>query len=529
MTDLDQDILFAEEDSCPAPCTLREAWKLLVVDDEEEVHSITRMVLEGFEFEGRGLEFLSAYSAEEGRRVFQEHPDIAVVLLDVVMETPLAGLELARYVRDELDNILVRIILRTGQPGQAPERQVITDYDVNDYKSKAELTAQKLFTSVTTAIRSYRDLRAINRSRQGLEEIIDASATLFQASSLEPFARGVLTQMTSLLRLEDSSMYLENASGFAAQEERDDFLIVAGTGDFAGLETHHASEVLSPRELELIREAAAKQDCIFEDDCYLGCFGTDRGVSNVLFLRVLRDLSEFEQGLLRIFATNVAVAFENLQLNHEIAETHREVIFTLGEIVESRALVGGVHVHRVAEMARLLGELAGLDSDDRELLRLAMPMHDVGKVAIPDKILLKGGPLDALEQKIMQGHPRLGYEILNQTDRPIMQAAARIALEHQEAWDGSGYPQGLKGEDIHVFSRIARVVDVFDSLLSRRIYKEPWSVEETLAYLAAERGKIFDPRLVDIFLEHSGEFLALREGILTQIQGVEEIFPEKNA
>lgn len=527
MTDVDQDILFAEEESCPEPCVHREPWKLLIVDDEEEVHSITRMVLEGFEFEGRGLEFLSAYSGAQGRGVFLEHPDIAVVLLDVVMETPLAGLELARYVRDDLGNVLARIILRTGQPGQAPERQVITDYDINDYKSKAELTAQKLFTSVTTALRSYRDLRAINRSRQGLEEIINASATLFRAVSLEPFARGILTQMTSLLRLEDSSMYLENASGFAAKGASDDFVIVAGTGEFLGLEEKLASEVLSAREMELIREVAARRDSMFADNCYLGCFGTDRGVSNVLFLRVARDLSEFEQGLLRIFATNVAVAFENLQLNHEIAETHREVIFTLGEIVESRALVAGVHVHRVAEMARLLGEMAGLESEECELLQLALPMHDVGKVAIPDKVLLKNGPLDELERKIIQEHPRLGHEILNQSERPIMRAAARIALEHQEAWDGSGYPRGLKGEEIHIFSRIARVVDVIDALLSQRSYKEAWPEEEALAYLAAERGRLFDPRLVDLFLAHSGEFLTLRAGIVNQTQDLDMIFAEK--
>lgn len=529
MTDLDQDIVFAEEDACPEPCPHREPWKLLIVDDEEEIHSITRMVLEGFEFEGRGLEFVSAFSAEEGRRAFRTHPDIAVVLLDVVMETPLAGLELARYVRTDLGNALVRIILRTGQPGQAPERQVITDYDVNDYKSKAELTAQKLFTAVTTALRCYRDLRAINRSRQGLEEIINASATLFQASSLEPFARGVLTQMTSLLRLEDSSMYLENASGFAAQEDRDDFVIVAGTGDFMGLEEKLASQVLSPRELELIREASRLRECLFVDKCYLGCFGTSRGVNNVLFLRVARDLSEFEQGLLRIFATNVAVAFENLQLNHEIAETHREVIFTLGEVVESRALVSGVHVHRVSEMARLLGEMAGLDPEECELLQLALPMHDVGKVAIPDRILLKKGPLDEVEQAIMREHPRLGHDILSQSDRPIMRAAARIALEHQEAWDGTGYPQGLKGEDIHIFSRVARVVDVLDALLSQRSYKEAWSEDEALAYLAAERGKLFDPRLVDLLLAHSGEFLALRAGIVSHTPEMDAIFMEKNA
>jgi len=234
--ELRDDIVFAAEDTAGASARERKTWKLLIVDDEEDVHSITRMVLEGFEFEGGSLEFLSAFSAQEGRRVLAANPDVAVILLDVVMETGHAGLDLARQVREELGNRLVRIILRTGQPGQAPERQVIINYDINDYKSKSELTAQKLFTAVTTGIRSYRDLRAIDSSRQGLEDIIAASADLFQADSLELFARGVLTQMTSLLHLEDSSMYMGDASGLAARDRADDFIIVAGTGDFANQE-----------------------------------------------------------------------------------------------------------------------------------------------------------------------------------------------------------------------------------------------------------------------------------------------------
>jgi len=281
--DLRDDIVFAAEDIVIAPGRGLTPWKLLIVDDEEDVHSITRMVLDGFEFESGRLEFLSAFSAAEGRKVMAANPDVAVMLLDVVMETPHAGLELARYVREELGNPLVRIILRTGQPGQAPEREVITRYDINDYKSKAELTAQKLFTAVTTGIRSFRDLRAIDRSRQGLEDIIAASADLFQANSLELFARGVLTQMTSLLRLEDSSMYLGAASGFAARDRHDDFVIVAGTGDFARMESRLTSEVLLPRELTLIRRAAHENECFFDESCYAGCFGMESGGRHVLF------------------------------------------------------------------------------------------------------------------------------------------------------------------------------------------------------------------------------------------------------
>jgi response regulator RpfG family c-di-GMP phosphodiesterase len=520
-SDLHDDLVFAAEDVAATPARGQDAWKLLIVDDEEEVHSITRMVLGGYEFEGVPLAFLSAYSAAEGRRLMAEHADVAVMLLDVGMETPHAGLDLARHVRDALGNRLVRIILRTGQPGQAPEREVITRFDINDYKNKSELTAQKLFTAVTTGIRSFRDLQAIERSRQGLEDIISASADLFRTSSLELFARGVLTQMTSLLRLEESSMYLGAGSGFAARDREDDFLIIAGTGDFAAMESRLASEVLEGEELDLVRRAVLSDDCLFEHECYAGCFGMDIGSRHVLFLRIKRCLTDTERSLVHIFAANAAVAFENLLLNREMAETHREVIFTLGEVVENRALVEGLHVHRVAEMAFLLGRKAGLDEDDCELLRMAMPMHDVGKVAIPDRVLLKSGPLDEVERRIVEEHPRLGFDILNRSGNRIMQAAARIALEHQESWDGSGYPAGLRGEEIHIFSRIARVVDVLDSLLSERVYKRAWSVEDTLAHLRQQRGLQLDPSLVDVLLAHRDEFLALREDILQQSREVD--------
>jgi len=519
---LHDDLVFADEDMVIAAVREQAPWKLLIVDDEEEVHSITRMVLEGFEFERGRLEFLSAYSAEEGRKMLASIPDVAVILLDVVMETPHAGLDLARYVRQELDNQLVRIILRTGQPGQAPERQVIVDYDINDYKNKSELTAQKLFTAVTTGIRSFRDLRAINRSRQGLEDIVAASADLFQTSSLELFAKGVLKQMTSLMRLEDSSMYLGDPSGLAAKDSRDDFVIIAGTGEFDAMESRLASDVLDQEELTLIRQAAQTEECFFAHSCYAGCFGMQSGARHVLFLRVRRELSELEQNLIKVFAGNVAVAFENLQLNNEIAQTHREVIFTLGEVVENRALIEGMHVHRVAELAHLLGMKAGLSEEDCDLLRLAMPMHDVGKVAIPDRVLLKDGPLDDAERRIIEQHPRFGFDILNRAGNHIMQVAARIALEHQEAWDGSGYPAGLEGEAIHIFSRIARVVDVLDSLLSERVYKKSWSAADALAHLREQRGRLLDPTLVDLLLGSQDEFLALRESIYLQSQGLEK-------
>ena len=164
---IDDTGVVAREDS-----TTRK-WKIAVIDDDAAVHEGTRFALSDYSLNGQGLEILSAYSAAEGRKLMRAHPDIAAVLLDVIMETDVAGLELVEFIRSEIKNETVRIILRTGQPGQAPERRVIVQYDINDYKAKTELTADKLFTSLTAALRSYQQLERMVQTRRGLEIIID--------------------------------------------------------------------------------------------------------------------------------------------------------------------------------------------------------------------------------------------------------------------------------------------------------------------------------------------------------------------
>jgi len=167
------DDLFSEDSSVSTP---EQTWRVLVADDEPDVHRITRMVLSGFQFDGRRVELLSAYSGEETRQIMAEHDDIAMVLLDVVMEEDHAGLNVARYIREELRNRYTRIVLRTGQPGQAPEHEVIRTYDINDYKDKTELTTTKLNTLMYATLRSYRDICTLNEHRRGLERVIKASA-----------------------------------------------------------------------------------------------------------------------------------------------------------------------------------------------------------------------------------------------------------------------------------------------------------------------------------------------------------------
>ena len=153
----------------------QNGWKVLIVDDETHIHNTTKSALRRFAFEGKALNFISAYSGEEAKALIQKHPDTALILLDVVMETGDAGLEVAKYIRQELKNQLVRIVLRTGQPGQAPEDQIIVDYDINDYKAKIELTSEKLFTTILGALRSFRDLANIEASRKELQQLVEAT------------------------------------------------------------------------------------------------------------------------------------------------------------------------------------------------------------------------------------------------------------------------------------------------------------------------------------------------------------------
>ena len=220
--------------------------------------------------------------------------------------------------------------------------------------------------------------------------------------------------------------------------------------------------------------------------------------------KALREKSELESEL------DKELDIEKYLLK-EIEDTQKEVIFTMGAIGESRSLETGNHVKRVAEYSRYFAQYIGLSQEEIDIITQASPMHDIGKVAIPDAILNKPAKLTVVEFKKMKEHATLGYEMLKHSQRPIFKAAAIIAHEHHEKYDGSGYPKGLKGEDIHIYGRITAIADVFDALGSNRAYKQAWSDENIFAMFKEERGKHFDPQLVDIFFKHLDDFLNIRK------------------
>ncbi len=200
---------------------------------------------------------------------------------------------------------------------------------------------------------------------------------------------------------------------------------------------------------------------------------------------------------------------EALQI--EIEDTQKEVVFTMGAIGESRSKETGNHVKRVAEYSRLLALYYGLPEEEAEMLKQASPMHDIGKVAIPDALLNKPGRFTPEEFAHMQKHSELGYEMIKASSRPLLKAASIVAYEHHEKWNGKGYPNGTSGEEIHIYGRITAIADVFDALGSDRCYKKAWEDENIFNLFKEEREKHFDPKLVDIFFEHLDEFLEIRD------------------
>jgi signal transduction histidine kinase len=311
------DILQVIEDQAVAP-DVGPRWKIAVIDDDVAVHDGTRFALADYQLNGQPLEILSAYSAVQGRDLFARHNDIAAVLLDVIMETDDAGLELVHYIRNALMNETVRIILRTGQPGQAPERRVIVDYDINDYKAKTELTADKLFTSLTAALRSYQQLQRMVETRRGLEIIIDAASTLYDFKSMQRLAEGVLTQIASLLNVTCAGILVLRD----AANSSDSFFVLAGSGCYSRFIGAADPAALDPDLREVVTAAFLRRDHQFVARRSVLYIQTASGRELVVLLEASRQLSDTDRALIQIFSSRLSIAFDNVILYEQLEEAN---------------------------------------------------------------------------------------------------------------------------------------------------------------------------------------------------------------
>ncbi|PWC55131.1 DUF3369 domain-containing protein [Azospirillum sp. TSO22-1] len=520
MTSADDDLLFFDEQdtkSEPPSPTSSPRWKMLIVDDEPEVHSITKLVLADFSYKSRPAQFLSAYSAAEAREVLAREDDIAIILLDVVMETDDAGLKLVHHIREELKNRHVRIILRTGQPGQAPERAVILDYDINDYKAKTQLTAQQLFTTTVAALRSYEDIMAIETNRRGLVKIIEASSSLFKARSMKLFAAGVLTQLSAILGVgPDAILCVQRGRVFGRTE--DGLYVLAGSGRFESLINEPATEHIDPGVLASVLACLEKRRHSYEPDHCTLYIRTPNDRENVVYLRSDRPLSELDRDLIELFCGKISVGFDNLFLYEQLRRAQEGTLALLanlaerghGERVEPTLRIAVV-AERVARRLHADGHhRALLDESFLETVGLACVMHDVGNATVDPEILGKPGPLEPHEHEAMRAHTLAGGKLLERAtpvaeSRTYLHLGMEIARYHHENWDGTGYPDRLKGDAIPLAARIAAVADAYDAMTSPRPHRPALSHAAAVAEIRQGSGLRFDPTVVDAFLAVADE------------------------
>ena len=322
-------------------------WKLLIVDDELDVHAMTCLSLKNFEFADKKLHIFQAMSGIQAREILATEPKIAVALIDVVMETDEAGLQLINFIRNELKYPLIRLIIRTGQPGMAPEPEVMEHYDIDDYKDKTELTAQKLYTTIRVALKSYRELSTLDANRQALRKILEAAPELYHTPSLNTFFNEVLTQIIDLCNLGERSLISTVNSGLLFTTHNNQIVVQSGTGRFAKLAKTPDLETITTICSERILGKPSNER--LPPGALLIPLDIHKEPMGFVYLENAQHLSKDDEDLIHIMANQSASALENLQLYLDLKQANQQTLQTLAVAEQSRQ--EAEQAHQEAEVA----------------------------------------------------------------------------------------------------------------------------------------------------------------------------------
>lgn len=505
------DFLFQEDDEIKLTdqqgTNIEKCWHILVVDDEPAMHEVTSFVLKDSIILDGKLILHSAYSAQQAKHLLHSDIEFCMAFIDVVMETDHAGLELITWIREDLNNSSIRLVLRTGQAGYAPEESVISQYDIHDYKTKTELTQRKLTTCVYSSIRSYRDITTISNSLDAFKKLIASSISILKVDKISEFASAALTNLLSLMAIDSSSVYIVRHEIDLFNHIEETYLACSAKCGEMPADINTVSTEIK----EKINSAFANKSSEFTDQYFICYYKTSHDACAVLYIEFNSPPSGLQHNLAEVFATNIALVLESLVRHQQSQTNQRELMYILGEAIEARSKETGAHVKRTAILCHIIAQKWNMPDAFCEAIKAAAPLHDIGKITVPERILHKPGKLNADEWEIMKKHAEAGGAMLARSALPIAQLGKTLAHYHHENWDGSGYPEGLKGEAIPVEARIMAIVDVIDALGSKRSYKAPWQDAEILAFIKSERGRKLQPELVDLAEAHFDELMTVRK------------------
>jgi response regulator RpfG family c-di-GMP phosphodiesterase len=494
------------------PAKLQSPWKILIVDDDHDVHIATRMALQGINFRGRKLEFIDAYSGAQALELLQVNPDTAIVFLDIIMETDDAGLRVAQRIR-EIGMELVRIIVRTGFPGQAPERSVVVDYDIHDYLDKTGLSVQKLFTTVISALRAYDGLVVLAGHQRGLMGVLE-SISWFDFNAVGRYVSIMLAEFSTLARLDASSivMVTRPSAGLG-----DGAAVFATLGDLNSSSEPAELCDLEPETASLIYQSLDQMQAL-SGPAGQTLFSRNHGVDLVLFAAGEGVFAKADEVLLEVFLLKACQAISNQQTFADMEGDRNAVLRGLalrGERWDNNAAVELDRLSRLATAVatRLHTTLSFSQEIDARFIRdigVAAMLHDLGNDEVLGGLLAKSTCYDPKERKLMQVHVAAGIKVVDGYlygvgKSGVLRLARDIIGGHHEHFDGTGYPNGCSGDAIPLSARLVAVVDAYIAMTSPRPHRAAMRPLAAQALIKQGAGAQFDPRIVEAVLEVVGD------------------------
>lgn len=489
-------------------------WKILTVDKDRSTHIQVKEKIEGLKFEDKNIIFYEAYTIKEAISILMKEKDMALTLIDIDIDEKDSGLKLISHIRDILEFVDIRIILILEEEYFTFREDELLNYDINGYGKKSRFFYDKIKILIVSALRGYRDIKKIRDNKNTMRNVVTSLTGLNKLRSLDMFLNDSICYLSSVINrcnIDDHKECKVNSFVAIKEKDTDIFTISRASGKYKKSINNTIRNTVNRKNYLRLNDLYENGDHKLFDDIYVAKYKSITEKEAIILIENLGNETYVDNELLDLFYKSISTNFDNLCLNSEIDETQREILYTLGEVTEARSEETGLHIKRVSKYSTILARKYVLSEKEVDLISKASPIHDIGKIAIPDEILQKKGKLTAEEFNIIKTHTTIGYHLLEKTEGDVLKAAAIVAYQHHERYDGRGYPRGLAGDDIHIYGRITAIADVFDALGSERVYKKAWVMGDILNLFKEERGKHFDPELVDILFENLDEFLKVKD------------------